>query len=86
MSLTDPRGCLTDAGFETLARAPLGQAPAALAAHLSGCVKCQERLLLRGAPRGPRRAPPPPWRVWVVVGAAVFLLLSVLVTLRRLAG
>lgn len=84
MALLDARGCLTDAGLDTLARAPVGQAPAELASHLAACLKCQERLLLRGAPRGPKKTPPPPWRVWVVVGAAIFLLISVLVTLRRL--
>jgi hypothetical protein len=86
MASIDARGCLTDAGLETLLRAPVGQAPPELAAHLASCIRCQERLLLRGAPRGPRKTPPPPWRVWVVVGAAILMLISVLVTLRRLAG
>ena len=86
MTLLDSRGCLTDAGLDTVIRAPVGRAPAERAAHLASCVRCQERLLLRGSPRGPRREPPPVWRIWVVVAAAGFLLLSVLVTLRRLVG
>lgn len=86
MASIDARGCLTDADLNALARAQVGQAPPELAAHLAACAKCQERLLLRGAPRGPKKTPPPPWRVWVVVGAAIFLLISVLVTLRRLSG
>jgi len=82
--MLDARGCLTDAGLDTLSRAPVGKAPAELAAHLAACPKCQERMLLRGSPRGPKKTAPPAWRVWIVVGAALFLLISVLVTLRRL--
>jgi hypothetical protein len=84
MDPIDARGCLTDGGLDTLSRAPVGKAPAELAVHLAGCPKCQERMLLAGSPRGPRKTPPPPWRVWIVVGAALFLLISVLLTLRRL--
>ncbi len=84
MEPLDVHRCLTDGGLETLLRAPVGKAPAELAGHLAGCPTCQERLLLRGSPRGPRKTPPPPWRVWIVVGAALFLLISVLITLRRL--
>ncbi len=84
MEMLDARGCLTDAGLDTLSRAPVGRAPAELAAHLAACQNCQERMLLRGSPRGPQKTAPPVWRVWVVVGAALFLLISVLMTLRRL--
>ncbi len=86
MASLDSRGCLTDEGLDSVARAPVGQAPAELAAHLASCARCQERMLFRGTPRGPRKTAPPRWRVWVVVGAAILLLLSVLVTLRRVAG
>jgi len=82
--LRDFKGCLTAEGFRALAQAPPGQAPAELAAHLTGCARCQDRLLAgattTGAPPPPRerRLPPPPWRLWVVVVAAVLLALSAL--------
>lgn len=44
-ALTDARGCLTDAGFAALASARPGEAPAELATHLAGCVRCQDRVL-----------------------------------------
>jgi len=34
--------------------------------------------------RRQRREPPPPWRIWAVLGAAVLLLLSILMTIRRM--
>lgn len=85
-SLFDAKGCLTDAGIATLAGAPVGNTPADLAAHVGSCGRCQERLLARGEARSDRRErkePPPRWRVWVVLGAVVLLLLSILVTTRR---
>ncbi len=78
-ALVDARGCLTAAGFAALSRAPVGRAPADLAAHLAGCVRCQERMLAGGAvvrpapAAAPRRAP----RLWLgVVLAFVALLLA----------
>jgi len=87
-SLFDAKGCLTDSGVATLARAPVGNTPPDLAAHVASCGRCQERLLLSGEgarERRERKEAPPAWRVWVVMGAAVLLLLSILVTIRRLS-
>jgi hypothetical protein len=88
-SLVDARGCLTPAGFAALARAPLGRAPAELAAHVSSCGRCQERLLAGGAsPRGsPASTPPRKPRVWLgvtLVFAALLLALVALVLASRL--
>lgn len=86
-SLFDAKGCLTPEGIAALAGAPVGQTPPDLAAHLASCVRCQERLLASGegrADRRERKEPPPRWRVWVVVGTVVLLLLSILVTTRGL--
>jgi hypothetical protein len=88
-ALRDERGCLTGAGFAAVQSAPPGQAPAELAAHLSACGRCQERLLAGGraalAPRK-RKEPPPPWRLAAILVAAVLLVLTILVTLQRLSG
>jgi hypothetical protein len=79
-ALVDGRGCLTAAGFAVLSRAPVGRAPADLAAHLAGCARCQERMLAGGAPARPaprspgRRAP----RLWLGVGFALLALLLAL--------
>ena len=76
---------MTDSGIGALARATVGNAPADLAAHVASCVRCQERLLASGegrADRRERKEPPPRWRIWVVLGAVVLLLLSILVTTR----
>lgn len=83
-ALVDARGCLTPAGMAALQRAPAGQAPPDLAAHVAGCGKCQARLLAAsvGAPAAGR---PPrvtglgaPGRLWrpiaFVVAALVFAL------------
>jgi hypothetical protein len=77
-ALVDPRGCLTPAGFAALARAPVGRGPAALAAHVASCARCQERMLASAA--GPRpaasSAPRRPPRLWlgIVLAAAAFIL------------
>lgn len=81
-ALVDGRGCLTPAGFAALSRAPVGRAPAELAAHLARCSRCQERMLAEGAPARPapsaaRRAP----RLWL---GAVFALLAMLLALGAL--
>jgi hypothetical protein len=86
-ALFDAKGCLTDPGVAMLASAPVGEAPPELAAHVASCGRCQERLLASGegrAERRERKEPPPAWRVWVVMGGAVLLLLSILVTIRGL--
>lgn len=85
-AVTDIHGHLTDAGFAALRNATPGQAPAALAAHLSGCSRCQERALAGGRAQDPERTkkvPPPPWRIYVVVAAILVALLSILYTLQR---
>jgi hypothetical protein len=86
--LSDASGCLTPAGVELVSRAPVGQVPEPLARHLASCARCQERVLAAGErPAGgpaPRREPPPPWRVWLVVALLVFAMLSIVITLRRL--
>jgi hypothetical protein len=87
-ALTDGRGCLTAAGFAALSRAPVGRAPADLAAHLAGCARCQERMLAAGAPvrpptaAAPRRTP----RLWLGVAlafAALLLALGALILAGR---
>ena len=87
-ALVDARGCLTAAGFAALSRAPVGRAPADLAAHLAGCARCQERMLAGGAPVRPapaapgRRTP----RLWLGVAlafAALLLALGALILAAR---
>ena len=85
--LTDAQGHLTPAGLAALASVTPGKAPAELAAHLASCPRCQDRMLagaLGSLARDKRRAPPPPWRIWVVLGAILLALLSVLATLQRM--
>jgi len=88
--LFDPQGHLTPAGLAALAGAPVGKAPADLAAHVAACPRCQDLMLAGtagGAPvRRERREPPPAGRIWFVIGAAVLLLLFILIALHRLAG
>jgi hypothetical protein len=86
--LADPKGHLTPAGLAALASARPGNAPVELATHLASCARCQDRMLsgaTDGSPtRRERRAPPPPWRIWAVLAAALFLLLSILATIQRM--
>lgn len=83
----DRTGCLTASGLQAIAAAPAGQAPPELAAHLATCTRCQERVLAADRPPGERRGsakPPPPWRLALVFGAALLLILSVLWTVHWL--
>ena len=86
--LLDSQGHLTPAGLAAIAAAPVGKGPADLAAHLASCPRCQERLLAGAMGEAPgrreRREPPPAWRIWAVLGAALVLLLSILITIRSL--
>jgi len=85
----DRAGCLTSAGVQAIASAPAGQAPAVLAVHLASCVRCQESLLAADRPAGEPRTraeAPPPWRIGVVLVAALLLLVSVLWTIHWLTG
>jgi hypothetical protein len=79
--LTDARGCLTEAGLDTVESAPLGRAPAELSAHVASCPRCQERLLLRSAGasvRSAARKPPPPWRIVVLLAALLLAAVGLL--------
>ena len=88
-ALVDQRGCLTPAGFEAFARAPVGRGPAELAAHVASCPRCQERMLAGAAGARPsstavRRRKP---RLWIGVGLAVVafvLALAALILAARL--
>jgi hypothetical protein len=85
----DSSGCLTSSGFQAVATAPASKVPPELAAHLAKCALCQERLLAADRPPGARRpkaTAPPPWRIVLVFGAAVLLVLSVLFTLHWLTA
>lgn len=86
----DARGCLSAEGLAALTAAPVGQAPPELAAHLAGCVRCQDRLLFlsSGAPEAARPAArPAPWRNLALVTAGFVLILLVLgVALGMLSG
>jgi hypothetical protein len=86
--LRDDKGCLTAAGLQALREAPPGKAEAELASHLAGCARCQERLLAGDVPRGarPKKTPPPPWRLGLVVVLVVLVVLTVMATLQRLGG
>jgi hypothetical protein len=74
--------CLTDAELASLQSAPPGQAPQALALHLAGCERCQQRALF-GSEKRPqtrrRRAPE-----WPSRRQALLLLVAVLATLAML--
>jgi hypothetical protein len=86
-ALQDAHGCLTPAGFEALARAPLAQGPKDLVAHVAACARCQDRMLAADRmSAGPRREPPPPWRLVLSVGVIVILTVLLLVTARWFAG
>ena len=83
----DSRGHLTAAGLAALASAPLGRAPDDLAAHVASCALCQDRVLAgsieAGVLRRVRRAAPPAWRIWAVLGAILLALVSILTMLER---
>jgi hypothetical protein len=87
--LLDSQGHLTAAGLAVIAAAPVGRGPADLAAHLASCSRCQERMLASAMGLAPgrreRREPPPAWRIWAVLGAALLLLLSILMAIRKLS-
>lgn len=78
-ALQDARGCLTQAGLELLRVGDPGKAPQALALHLAGCARCQDRMLAADAGvaqapgRAQRRAPPPLWRALLLFGAGLLL-------------
>jgi len=72
-------GCLSEADLRALQGARPGQAPPALAQHLAGCSRCQQRLLTRDRTPGDRRgasaATGLQLRRWAWVGGALLLLL-----------
>jgi hypothetical protein len=90
--LQDRGGCLTAAGLAVLRSAVAGQAPTALAAHLAGCARCQDRALAVDAPRAKSgRAASRP--VVPSLGRTLFLsalllaaIVAMLATLGHLAG
>jgi hypothetical protein len=84
----DLRGHLTAAGLAALAAAPMGRAPAELAAHVASCALCQERVLAGSVEpagvRSERREPPPAWRLWVTLAAILLALISMLTMMQRI--
>jgi hypothetical protein len=78
-SLQDTRGCLTTAGLQALRGAAPGRAPHALAQHLAGCARCQERMLatdqgvVQSPGRSTRRTRPPVWRLLLIFAAGLLL-------------
>jgi hypothetical protein len=80
-ALFDAEGCLSPQGFAQISAAPPGRAPAELAAHLAGCVRCQRRLLVGAMPSSPspRRQRPPLWRTGVVVVVCLLLVMIAMI-------
>lgn len=74
--------CPSDAELQQLQSAVPGQAPPALARHLAGCERCQQRVLFGSEtrPAGKRR----PLPEWPTPKRALVLLLAVLVALAML--
>jgi hypothetical protein len=92
-AMLDARGCLTEAGFQAVEKAPPGKGPAEAAAHLGGCARCQRRLLARGGRDSAAISPvarvavaPPLWRTIAVVVAVIVLALTAIVAMRMLAA
>jgi len=88
-SLVDARGCLTLAGLAALSRAPVGRAPADLAAHLAACPRCQERMLAGGGAARPGPAPrarrkPRLWLGLALAFVALLLALGALILAGRI--
>jgi hypothetical protein len=83
----DSRGHLTAAGIAALAAAPMGRAPEEVATHVAACAVCQDRVLAgsieAASLRRERRAAPPAWRIWAVLGAILVALLSIVAVLQR---
>jgi hypothetical protein len=83
-ALVDGHGCLTAAGFAALSRAPVGRAPADLAAHIASCARCQERMLAGGTSAvrpSPASSMPRKPRLWLGLALAFAALLLALVAL-----
>jgi len=80
--LQDEHGCLSERGLAVLKRAPMGQAPPELAAHLARCDRCQTRLLsvdpLASGPASPARRAPSLTRWLVLLGVCLGLALLAL--------
>lgn len=71
-----PSGCLSESQMQVLRDAAPGLAPEALAHHVAGCRRCQERLLF-GAERPPRTATRSD-AIWPSARRLAFLVLSLL--------
>jgi hypothetical protein len=84
--LFDAEGCLSPQGFAQISAAPPGRAPAELAAHLAGCVRCQRRLLVAAMPSSssPRRQRPPLWRTGVAVVVCLLLVMAAMILTQLL--
>jgi hypothetical protein len=92
-ALADARGCLTEAGFAALDKAPPGRGPAEAAAHLAACPRCQRRFLARGgkevagiSARPGKAVAPPLWRTVALVLAVLILVAMALIGVRLLAS
>lgn len=94
MSHFQPNGCLSESGLAAFRDAPPGAAPAEIAVHVTGCERCQNRLLLAGTPQLQRDAKggrkpavtPSLGKTLLLAVLALAALLVALITLRRLAG
>jgi hypothetical protein len=85
-ALQEPGGCLTTLGLEAVLRSAPGETPRPLADHLSGCERCQTRLLAgHDQPRVKRRQPPI-WRILVVLFMMLLMLSSFAYLVYWIAG